>query len=82
MTVIDPQEFGKLQAQVERLLEQDRAQMALLDKLFNRLDDIDKQLSEARGGWRMLMLIGGASAGVGATAASVLHKLNLGGLFS
>lgn len=67
--MIDPQEFGRLQAEVA-------AQRRDLDRMANSLDGMSKaltaiqdQLSEARGGWKLMLMVGGASATVGALIA-------------
>ena len=51
-----------------------------MDKLMSDMNDIKKTLvaiqstlSEARGGWRAMMLLGGASSVVGAGLAQVFH---------
>jgi prefoldin subunit 5 len=36
---------------------------------------IDKTLTEAKGGWKVLMMIGGASGTVGAVLMQVIHNL-------
>lgn len=58
MSTIDPQEFGRLQAQVETLI-------AAVGKLESKVDGMSKQMSEARGGWKVLMALGTVSASVG-----------------
>lgn len=68
MNDIDPQEFGRLQAHVETLV-------VSVEKLTQQVAAMDQRLAEAKGGWRVLMAIGGASAGVGALIAPVLQKL-------
>ena len=51
-----------------------------MDKLVKDMDDIKKALaniqstlSEAKGGWRVLMLIGGASGIFGAAVNQLIH---------
>lgn len=68
MSEIDPIEFGRLQAQVETLIASDGAKTALLAQLASDMTAVRLQLAEAKGGWRLLMLLGGA----GATFGSVL----------
>lgn len=65
MNTIDLQEFGRLQAQVETLI-------TAVGKLDEKVDDMGKQLSEAKGGWRVLMAIGGASATAGGALSWLL----------
>lgn len=64
MAEIDPQEFGRFQAEVTNLRRD-------VDRMVVILDRIESTLNEAKGGWKVLMLVGGASATVGAFA----HKL-------
>lgn len=58
MSDIDPQEFGRLQAQVEQLI-------LAVGKLDEKVETMGKQLSEAKGGWRVLSAIVTASASAG-----------------
>ena len=53
-----------------------------MDKLVSDMDDIKKTLqsinntlSEAKGGWKMLMLIGGAGGVLGAALTQLLHAI-------
>jgi hypothetical protein len=65
MSDIDPQEFGRLQAQVETLIRSDAEKTDLLRTLADDMTAIRLQLAEAGGGWRMLLALGGASSVVG-----------------
>lgn len=65
MNAIDPQEFGRLQAQVETLIKSDAEKTDLLRGLSENVTAMRLQMAEAKGGWRALMLIGGASASLG-----------------
>jgi prefoldin subunit 5 len=54
-----------------------------MDKLISDVNDIktslqsiQSTLSEAKGGWRMLMLIGGASGTVGAAITQFAHYVS------
>ena len=54
-----------------------------MDKLVNDVNDIkaalleiQKTLSEAKGGWRMLMMISGVSGTVGAAITQLAHYLS------
>ena len=54
-----------------------------MDKLVSDMEEIKKclatinsTLSEAKGGWRMLMLIGGASGAVGAALTQLAHYIS------
>lgn len=61
-----------LEQQVKTLTEQNADLKETMNKLFEKIDtlsttvnNINSTLSEARGGWKMLMLVGGASATLG-----------------
>lgn len=62
---IDPKEFGRLQAQVETLIASDAAKTELLQKLAEDMQAVRLQLAEASGGWKLLVMLGGASSIVG-----------------
>jgi hypothetical protein len=66
MSDIDPQEFGRLQARVEQLIASDTQKTELLAKLADDMQAVRLQLAEARGGWRLLVMLGGASSVIGA----------------
>lgn len=58
MSEIDPQEFGELKAEVRMLVT------AVRD-LDGKVDTIHDKLTEAKGGWKVLMGLGGASSILG-----------------
>jgi hypothetical protein len=79
MNEIDPQEFGRLQAEVIGLRRDNDRLLELLARLVTRLEGIETQLSQAKGGWRTLMWLGGAAAGFsGVIAAVVTHFFGKG----
>lgn len=79
MSTFDPQEFGRLQAQVEQLLEANRINSETLATMSTALQAIQLQMAEAKGGWRTLMMIGGGAATLGgALTAAVQHLLGKG----
>jgi len=55
-----------LQDDMDKMLENMKAMQATLSA-------IDKTLSEARGGWKVLMLVGGASSVVGAGLVQLVN---------
>lgn len=72
MSDFDLQEFGRLQAEVSALRrDNDRLLEALL-KLTTKIEGIERQLSEAKGGWKVLMVVGGASATLGGFITSLV----------
>lgn len=58
MSDINPQEFGELKAEVRMLVS------AVRD-LDGKVDTIHDKLTEAKGGWKVLMGLGGASSVIG-----------------
>lgn len=65
MADIDPQEFGRLQAQVETLIRSDEEKTDLLRTLAADVQAMRLQMAEAKGGWKVLVMMGGASASIG-----------------
>lgn len=64
-TMIDPREFGRLEGAVSALkteLDSVKLKQAQMDV---KLDLVLDKLSEAKGGWRALMMLGGAGATLG-----------------
>ena len=74
MSDIDPQEFGRLQSQVETLIASDAQKTVLLQQMSTSIQAIQLQLAEARGGWRLLVALGGMSATLGSAATYFLHE--------
>jgi prefoldin subunit 5 len=61
-------EIKHLQADMDRLV-------ADMDDIKKTLNDINTTLAEARGGWRVLMMVGGAGGALGAMVTQFAHKL-------
>lgn len=59
-------EIKHLQEDMKKLVED-------VDDIKKCIHQIQNTLSEAKGGWRMLMLIGGASGALGAAIGQALH---------
>jgi prefoldin subunit 5 len=57
-----------LQDDMDKLVES----MAAMNKT---LTDINNTLSEAKGGWKVLMMIGGAGGALGAVITQLIHSL-------
>jgi hypothetical protein len=57
--------IGRLEAQVAALTSSLAAVTALLDRNNLKLSEIEQTLSAARGGYRVLMLVGGAAGTIG-----------------
>jgi prefoldin subunit 5 len=61
------QDIVRLETQVEHMSRAIDNLTSLLNEQTRTLADIQKTLSEARGGWRTLMLVGGAASTIGAS---------------
>jgi predicted secreted protein len=72
---IDPRDFGRLESEVEGMKELVRAQTVAITTLTTQVNAIQLTLSEARGGWRMLLLVGGAGASLGAGMAWAIQYI-------
>lgn len=68
--MIDPREFGRLEQQVQQLSAQVVAMQTTLQA-------INATLNEAKGGWRALMLMGGASAAAGGIVTWLLQHVKV-----
>lgn len=77
MSVIDPQEFGRLQAQVETLIRSDQAKTELLEQLATDMTAVRLQLAEAKGGWKLLVVLGGGAATAGSAMTWLLSHLKI-----
>ena len=65
MSEIDPKEFGRLQAEVAELRRDQEQMMHLLAKMTEDVSAMREQMAEARGGWKLMMALGGAAATLG-----------------
>lgn len=75
--MIDPVEFGEMKGRVaamEAAILDIRTQQKLADQ---KLDMVLDKLSEAKGGWRVLMLLGGAAATLGGAITWVTQNVHL-----
>lgn len=62
----------------ERMATMDRdmkAQTERLDQMKHQLEQVLSALSEAKGGWRTLMLLGGAAASAGGLVAWMITHM-------
>lgn len=69
--MIDPRDFGRLEQEVRQLSTQ-------VTDMKKTLETINDTLSQARGGWRTLMLLGGAGAAVGSAVSWVIQHVRIG----
>lgn len=70
---IDAQEFGRLQAQVQQLLDSDKVKTQMLTEMAEALHAMQLQMAEAKGGWRTLVFLGGAAASLGGALSWALQ---------
>jgi prefoldin subunit 5 len=64
--------IGRLQTEVAHLTQSMESLQESNKELTAKLDQVLLALSEARGGWRTLMLVGGAASTVGASLAWII----------
>lgn len=73
---INPQEFGRMKAEIEGLRRDTDKQTHMLEGLTKTVDSMAGQMAEVRGGWKVLMFLGGSAgalgAGLGAWATQIL----------
>lgn len=70
--------IGALQVQVRAQADQIDELKGMIVALTGKVDELSTTLTEARGGWRMLMLLGGASATLGGALVWALQHLKAG----
>jgi hypothetical protein len=75
---ISARDFGRLESEVNALRELVRAQTVAMDTMSGRLDTMNATLSEARGGWKTLMWIGGAAGALGSGVTWILTHIKVG----
>jgi malate synthase len=75
MPDFDPQEFGRMQAQIETLRRDNDELLSMVKELSAEVRAIRLQLTEAKGGWRMLMLLGGGAAAAGGTVMAIAQRM-------
>lgn len=73
---IDARAFGQLEGEVKALHSMLTEQNKTLARLLVKLEAVETQLSEAKGGWKTLVWLGGLSASAAATVTWLLtHTL-------
>lgn len=66
---INPREYGQLEADVRHL----QASVLAMQTDIKAMRDL---LEQSKGGWKMLMLLGGAASTLGAVAGWIAHNLS------
>lgn len=62
---IDARDFGRLEADVANLEKK-------VDAMVLKVDEMHRALMQAQGGWRVMVLVGGAAAAVGAGVTKLI----------
>lgn len=68
---IDARAFGALEAEVRHLREKIEVQAGLLRDAMRDLRTLNDILTQARGGWRVMVIVGGAAGALGAFASKL-----------
>ena len=76
--MIDPQEFGRLQAEVAAQRRDMDRMAAAMSEMAASVKAMQTQLAEARGGWKTLLMVGGAAATAGAMLTKAIVALTNG----
>ena len=71
-------DIGKLEVEVQNLRDDIIDLKKLVEQLNTQMTKVTAQLSEAKGGWRMLMLLGGAAASLGAGVTWLITHMKIG----
>jgi prefoldin subunit 5 len=71
------QDIVRLEVEVEHMTRAINNLTSMLNEQAKTLAAIQKTLSEARGGWRTLMLVGGAASTIGALIAWISSHVRI-----
>ena len=63
--MIDPRDFGRMEGELAACKAEIAALKAQAARTEDKVDAVLDKLSEAKGGWKALMLLGGAGATLG-----------------
>ena len=72
---IDARAFGQLEGEVKALHSMLTEQNKTLARLLIKLESVETQLSEAKGGWKTLVWLGGVAAAGGGLVTWVLSHV-------
>lgn len=79
MDPINPRDFGHLEGRVDALTHTVAAQSETMKLMTEQLRSMNDTLTEAKGGWRAMMYVGGAAGTVGAMVAWIAQHLTFKG---
>lgn len=68
--VIDRRDYGKMEAQVERLTRD-------VHELTQTVEEIRDMMQQANGGWRAVVLLGGIASAIGAAISWALSHIKV-----
>jgi prefoldin subunit 5 len=72
MSAFTDRDFGRLEAEVVALKAQNARLEANQERMNEKLDLLVTAVTEAKGGWKMLLAIGGAAAATGAVVTKMI----------
>lgn len=70
-------DLGKHDAQIEALNAQFNRMHNDMQRMLEELQQIQATLAEARGHWKLLLMVGGASAAIGGVVVKVLTWMQI-----
>ena len=73
----DSLQIARLEERMATMDRDMRAQSIKLDEMRQQLEQVLAALSEAKGGWRTLMLLGGAAASAGGLISWALSHVQI-----
>lgn len=77
--MIDPKEFGRMQSDVQGLRRDVDQMTGTMTQILREMREISLQMSEAKGGWRMLVMVGSVAGVAGAGIVKFLAWLSAHG---
>lgn len=76
---INPRDFGHLEGRVDALQHTVAAQSKAIELMTEQLKTMNDTLTEAKGGWRAMMWMGGAAGTLGALVTWIAQHLHVKG---
>jgi fructoselysine-6-P-deglycase FrlB-like protein len=73
--IVTARELATHAADIKHLQEDMDGLVADMMAIKRTLNTIERTLAEAKGGWRMLMMVGGAGGALGAALTQMLHSV-------
>ena len=73
----DSVQIARLEERMSTLARDLEMQTNALDEVRKQLDEVLKALHEAKGGWRLMMLLGGGAASLGGIATWALSHVTI-----